>query len=91
MKASKKRQIAKKGKVQVRLKTKTARKAPAKKQVPTATDQVLKIIKRFNNGVGVPALVQRTGLGDKTIRNIIYRAHKRGKIKRVGKGLYVGA
>lgn len=90
MKASTKRQVAKKRKVQVKVKTKTARKTPAKKQVPTATDQVLKIIKRFKKGVGVQVLVQRTGLEDKRIRDIIYRAHKQGKIKRVSKGLYVG-
>ena len=91
MKTSKRKQVAKKRKVQVKVKTKTARKTAAKKQVPTATDQVLKIIKRFKKGVGVPALVQRTGLEDKSIRNIIYRAHKQGKIRRIEEGLYVGA
>lgn len=69
-----------------------AKKAPAKKAAaPTATDQVLKVVKRFKKGVNVPGIVERTGLGDKTVRNIIARTYKQGKIKRVDRGLYVAA
>jgi predicted transcriptional regulator of viral defense system len=68
-----------------------AKKAPAKKKAaPTATDQVLKIIGRFKKGVGVPAIKEKTGFDDKKVRNIVARAFKQGKIKRVGRGLYVG-
>jgi hypothetical protein len=51
----------------------------------------LKVFKRYKNGVGVPAIKEKTGLGDKTVRNILVRAFKLKKIKRVGRGLYVGA
>lgn len=72
-------------------KAKTTRKAPAKKKgaALTATDQVLKIIKRSKKGVDAPTLIEKTGFEDKKIRNILFRASKQGKIKRVGRGAYV--
>lgn len=80
-------------------KARPARKAPAKKKArarkkttgPTATDQVFSIIKRSKKGVDVPTLVKKTGFEDKKVRNIVYRAYKQGKIKRIGKGIYIGA
>lgn len=83
-------------------KAKPAKKARAKKAAPkkpaakkakpvTATDQVLKIIKRSKKGVDVPTLTKKTGFEDKKVRNIINRTLKQGKIKRVGRGVYVGA
>ena len=74
-----------------------ARKAPAKKALakkktaqPTATDQVLKIIKRSKKGVNAATLMTKTGFDLKKIRNILQRTYKQGKIKRVVKGIYVG-
>lgn len=55
----------------------------------TATDQVLKVIRSSEKGVSVPALKEKTGFGDKTIRNILYGAFTGGKIKRAGRGIYV--
>jgi alcohol dehydrogenase class IV len=82
----------------------TAKKAPAKKKAaakkpavkkkaaaPTATDQVLKIIKRFKKGVDVPTLMKKTGFEDKKVRNIVTKAFRQKKIKRVARGIYVGA
>jgi hypothetical protein len=70
-----------------------AKKAPAKKKTAklTATDKVLKIIKGSKRGVDAVTLVKKTGFDLKKVRNIIQRAYKGGKIKRVGKGLYVGS
>ena len=76
--AAKKKAVAKK---------RTAKKATA----PTATDQVLGIIKRSKRGVDVPTLIKKTGLGERTVRNILFRAGKLRKIKRAGRGIYVGA
>ncbi len=77
---------------------KTTKKAPAKKapakQKPaklTATDKVLKIIRGSKRGVNAATLVKKTGFDLKKVRNIIQRTYKQGKIKRVGKGVYVGA
>ena len=86
-------------------KAKTTKKAPAKRKVAakkkpaakkkaaslTATDKVVKIIKRSKKGVDTPSLIKKTGLADKTVRNILFTTSKQGKIKRAGKGIYVGA
>ncbi len=82
-KASAKKAIAKKA---------PAKKAVARKKAPqaTATDKILKIIKRSKKGVDVPTLKKKTGFDDKKVRNIIFRASKEGKIKKSGRGIYVG-
>ena len=69
------------------------KKAAEKKATPqaTATDQILRIIKRFKKGVDVPTLKEKTGFDDKKVRNIVFRASKEGKIKKSGRGIYVGA
>jgi len=71
---------------------------PAKQALPkrkaaemTATEHIVKIIKRSKRGVDAPTLIKRTGFEDKKIRNILFRASKQGKIKRAGRGMYVGA
>lgn len=70
-----------------------AKKAPAKKKAaqPTATDQMLKIIKRSKKGVDIKTLIAKTGFNQKKVTNILQRTFKQGKVKRVGKGIYVGA
>jgi hypothetical protein len=80
----------------VRAKTKRtvkARKATRRKKAPTitATEQILKIVRRSRKGVDVPVLKAKTGFDDKKVRNIVFRASKEGKIKKVGRGIYVGA
>jgi hypothetical protein len=90
-----KKKVAKKKAVK---KAKTVKKAPAKKAVArkkgtqvTATDKILKIVKRSKKGVDVPTLKKKTGFDDKKVRNIVFRASKEGKIKKSGRGIYVGA
>jgi hypothetical protein len=70
-----------------------AQKTPAKKKTaqPTATDQVLNIIKRSKKEVNTATLMTKTGFDVKKVRNILQRTFKQGKIKRVEKGVYVGA
>ena len=74
-------------------KTTAKKKSPAKKKAtkPTATDQVLKVIKRSKKGVDVPTLMNKTGFNDKKVRNIVSRAFSLKKIKRAGRGIYVAA
>ena len=57
----------------------------------TATAQILKIVGRSRKGVDVPTLKAKTGFEDKKVRNIIFRASKEGKIRKVGRGIYVGS
>jgi len=89
---------AKKAVTRKTVKAKTIKKAPAKKEAvkkttlqATATEQILGIIKRFKKGVDVPTLKKKTGFDDKKVRNIVFRASKEGKIKKSGRGIYVGA
>ena len=74
------------------------RRTPAKKAAArprgikmTATDKVLGIIRRSKKGVDVSTIKTKTGFNDKKVRNIIFRTTKEGKIKKVGRGVYVGA
>jgi predicted Rossmann fold nucleotide-binding protein DprA/Smf involved in DNA uptake len=70
-----------------------AKNAPTKKKTaqPTATDQMLKIINRSKKGVDIKTLIEKTGFNQKKVTNILQRTFKQGKVKRVGKGIYVGA
>jgi hypothetical protein len=87
-KAAAKKTVAKK----IAAKKTAAKKTVAKKKAaPTATNRVLSVIKKSKQGVDVPALIKKTGLEDKQIRNIVFRAFKQGKIKRAGRGAYVSA
>jgi septal ring factor EnvC (AmiA/AmiB activator) len=72
---------------------KAAPRAAKKKPAPrvrslTPTDQVLTIMKRFKKGISVEALRTKSGFNEKQISNIVHRACKKGKMKRVSRGLY---
>ena len=70
------------------------KKVPAKAKKAkklTATAEVLKVIKGHKKGVDVLQLKKKTGFADTKIRAIIFKASKEGKIKRVGRGIYVSA
>jgi predicted Rossmann fold nucleotide-binding protein DprA/Smf involved in DNA uptake len=89
------------------VKTKAVKKAPikkvaAKKAVPkkavpekakpaTAVDTVLAIIRRSKKGVGMAALMEKTGYNQKKIANLVFKLRKQGKIKSVDRGVYVKA
>lgn len=87
-KKPKRKTVKAKAKRAVAVKKTTTRKKAAK---ATSTEQILKIIRRSRKGVDVPTLKTKTGFQDKKVRNIIFRASKEGKIKKVGRGIYVGA
>jgi len=74
-------------------KAKAKPKKPAqKKEKPaTAAGTVLAIINRSKKGVDTAALMKITGFNAKKIHNIIYKLKKEGKIKSVGKGVYLKA
>ena len=74
-----------------------AKKAVPKKAVPekakpaTAVDTVLAIIKKYKKGVGMAALMEKTGYNQKKISNLVFKLRKQGKIKSVDKGVYLKA
>ena len=55
----------------------------------TAFEQVLEVIKDYNQGAGIADIKLHTGFDDKKIRNIIFRLNKNGKIKRKSRGVYI--
>ena len=84
----------------VKSKTKSAGKAPskqkkssAKKAAPkksaTASETVFKIISGSKKGVSPAIISEKSGFAPKKIHNIVYKLKKQGKIKSIGKGLYL--
>lgn len=75
----------------------TAKKAKPKKVKPkrakklTDTAQVLKVVKGHKKGVDIAKLKKRTGFAEAKLRAIVHRAYKEGKVKRIGRGIYVSA
>jgi hypothetical protein len=69
------------------------KKSVAKRKIAARTDtaQILDTINRSKRGLNVATLQQKTGFGEKKIRNVIYKAFKEGIIKRAGRGIYLGA
>ena len=55
----------------------------------SASETVLGVIREFKNGAGFADIQEITGLGEKKLRNIIYRLSKTRKIKRISRGIYV--
>ena len=64
------------------------KKAAAKGKALTPTDQVLAIMKRFKKGISVDSLRGKSGFTEKQISNIVHRACQKGKMKRIGRGIY---
>ena len=63
----------------------------ASKSTETSSDMALEVIKRFKNGVGFSEIQDKTGFGEKKLRNIIYRLHKIKKITRKSRGIYIAS
>ena len=64
-------------------------KALGKQALNTASDMVLEVIQRHAEGIGFGDIQIQTGFGEKKLRNIIFRLHKTGKIKRKTRGIYI--
>ena len=96
-----------KPKVTKKPKAKTVKAKPAKKSVAkkivvkkpapkkpgqlTAVDTVLGFIERSEKSIDTSVLIKETGFNEKKIHNIVYKLKKQGKIKSVGKGVYLKA
>lgn len=64
-------------------------KVPYSRAKVTSSDIVYDLIKRSKNGLSFSEIQLSTGFEDKIIRNLIYRLHKAGIIKRKSRGVYV--
>ncbi len=67
------------------------KKPAAKKTTKTAIDTVLTIIRRSKKGVNTATLMKKTGFSEKQIHNNVYKLKKQGKVKSVGRGVYLKA
>ena len=83
-----KKVAAKKGPVKKVVVKKPAAKKPV---IITAADTVFGFIKRYRKGVDVSTLMEKTGFNKRKIYNNVKVLTKRGKIKSVGRGVYVKA
>lgn len=57
----------------------------------TNAGKVISLLRESNNGLTTTELKDKTGLEDKQIWAIIYRAEKMGKIRKAKRGIYVAA
>jgi uncharacterized membrane protein len=79
-------------KTAVKTKTKKKAKTPVLKvKKQTAATEVLKVIASHKKGVELSKLRKSTGFADSTISGILSRAIKEGKVKRIGRGVYIAA
>jgi predicted Rossmann fold nucleotide-binding protein DprA/Smf involved in DNA uptake len=96
---AKKLDVITKARFDEKAKAKPARKAPepkrsvakkaARKKPITAAATVLKIINRSKKGVSPATISEKTGFAPKKVHNIVYKLKKEGKIRSVGRGLYL--
>ena len=87
----KKKAAAKKAVKRKPKKVKAKKVKPKKAKKMTDTAQVLKVIKGHKKGADIARLKKRTGFADAKIRAIVHRAYREGKVKRIGRGIYVSA
>ncbi len=64
-------------------------KVPRSRSKVTSGDIVYDVIKRSKKGLRFSEIQIKTGFGDKTIRNILYRLHQNGIIQRKSRGVYI--
>jgi hypothetical protein len=67
------------------------KKASRKIRDRSLFDTVVGIIKRSRKGITASGIREKTGLDDKQIRNIVYKAKKQGRIKNLKRGVYIPA
>ena len=74
-------------------KAKQAKAAPGRKKAAKGTqaDTVVGLVSGSEGGITTSALKEKTGLTERQIWSIVYRAQKQGKIKKTKRGMYAAA
>jgi len=78
-------------------KAKAPKKLTQKKTVPSFkgsasnVDKVFEMIKNAAGGINNASIVEKTGLAQKQVANVIFKLKKQGKIKAVSRGVFTGA
>jgi len=70
---------------------KVLKKVPKKVPKETLLDSVVRLIRGSEEGITTAALKEKTGLAERQIWSIVYRAEKQGKIKKTKRGIYMAA
>jgi hypothetical protein len=63
------------------------KKAPGKKKI-TNQASVIELIQGSKKGISTGELTKKTGLAERQIWSIVYRATKEGKIRKIKRGTY---
>ena len=66
-------------------------KTPKNRALPPHPTSSWKLSNAIPEGVGFSEIKLQAGYGDKKLRNILFRLHKLGKIKRISRGVYAKA
>jgi len=75
-----------------KMKKKTGpKKVPKKVPKETLLDSVVRLIRGSEEGITTATLKEKTGLAESQIWSIVYRAEKKGKIKKTKRGIYMAA
>lgn len=75
-----------------KMKKKTGpKKVPKKVPKETLLNSVVRLIRGSEEGITTAALKEKTGLAERQIWSIVYRAEKQGKIKKTKRGIYMAA
>jgi len=90
-KAAKRKPVRKTVAKKVAAKKRGVKKVAAKKTTKTVIDTVLTMIRRSKKGVNTAALMKKAGFNERQIHNNVYKLKKQGKVKSVGKGVYLKA
>ena len=74
-------------------KAKGAKAARGRKRAAKGTqaDAVVALVNGSEGGITTSALKEKTGLSERQIWSIVYRAQKQGKIKKTKRGMYTAA
>jgi uncharacterized membrane protein len=74
-------------------KAKGAKAAPGRKKAAkeTQADAVVALVSGSGGGITTSALKEKTGLTERQIWSVVYRAQKQGKIKKTKRGMYTAA
>ena len=57
----------------------------------TQMDAIVSLIRKTEGGITTSALKEKTGLTERQIWSVVYRAEKQGRIKKTKRGLYMVA
>ena len=85
------KQFKKATKAKAPQKTTQKKTAPSSKGSASNVDKVFETIKNADGGINNASIVEKTGLAQKQVANVLFKLKKQGKIKAVSRGVFTGA